>query len=157
MHARRRMVRQLTGRAEPKRIFEINPGMRSSQRWPATRPRSGRRASAHDRSSMAKPWSRKAALLQTTSPHTSLLYRTLRASGQSLKAISAEIAHGGLARASSRATVIESHTAVSAIMDDQSQRLIETVRTSIIGDDQVLSGPYDRRVTYADYTASGRR
>ena len=36
-------------------------------------------------------------------------------------------------------------------------RLIETIRTSIIGDDQVLMGAYGpRRVTYADYTASGR-
>ena len=37
------------------------------------------------------------------------------------------------------------------------ERLLETIRTSIIGDDQVLSGAYGpRRVTYADYTASGR-
>ena len=34
---------------------------------------------------------------------------------------------------------------------------METIRASIIGDDEVLDGPYGgRRVTYADYTASGR-
>ncbi len=38
-----------------------------------------------------------------------------------------------------------------------SARLIESIRSSIIGDDQALDGPYGaRRVTYADYTASGR-
>lgn len=42
-------------------------------------------------------------------------------------------------------------------MKPDTERLIETIRSSIIGADQALTGPYGlRRVTYADYTASGR-
>src|SRR3954467_3226842 len=38
-----------------------------------------------------------------------------------------------------------------------STALIERIRTSVIGEDEAVAGPYGvRRVTYADYTASGR-
>ncbi|HTJ83769.1 MAG TPA: aminotransferase class V-fold PLP-dependent enzyme, partial [Polyangiaceae bacterium] len=42
-------------------------------------------------------------------------------------------------------------------MTPHSARLIDSIRAAIIGDDCALEGPYGaRRVTYADYTASGR-
>jgi selenocysteine lyase/cysteine desulfurase len=38
-----------------------------------------------------------------------------------------------------------------------SERLIESIRAAVIGDDEAVAGPFGvRRVTYADYTASGR-
>ena len=42
-------------------------------------------------------------------------------------------------------------------MDECVQHLVETIRDSIIGDERALDGPFGhRRMTYADYTASGR-
>jgi selenocysteine lyase/cysteine desulfurase len=42
-------------------------------------------------------------------------------------------------------------------VEERVQLLIETIRTGIIGDDRSIEGPFGpRRVTYADYTASGR-
>src|SRR4249919_1684636 len=40
---------------------------------------------------------------------------------------------------------------------DETSALIERIRRSVIGDDEAVPGPFGlRRVTYADYTASGR-
>ncbi len=42
-------------------------------------------------------------------------------------------------------------------MEKDTLKLIESIRTGIIGDDRAVEGPFGvRRVTYADYTASGR-
>ncbi len=43
------------------------------------------------------------------------------------------------------------------IVEKSILKLIESIRTGIIGDDRAVEGPFGvRRVTYADYTASGR-
>ena len=42
-------------------------------------------------------------------------------------------------------------------MTNSTDHLVETIRNSIVGSDAAIDVPYGlRRVTYADYTASGR-
>ncbi|MFI5226884.1 MAG: aminotransferase class V-fold PLP-dependent enzyme, partial [Candidatus Limnocylindrales bacterium] len=55
-----------------------------------------------------------------------------------------------------RSTAGDGTTRASRLAHDP-DALVETIRSSVIGDDEAVAGPFGvRRVTYADYTASGR-
>jgi selenocysteine lyase/cysteine desulfurase len=49
------------------------------------------------------------------------------------------------------------HSTLYSILEETDNNLIQNIRANVIGEGEVFHGPFgDRRITYADYTASGR-
>ncbi len=76
-----------------------------------------------------------------------------------------ETLHGGSGEVAYQPSVTDSPIEVAALpaldgpppLDEKKRRLLETIRGAIIGQNEALDTPYGLlRVTYADYTASGR-
>ncbi len=51
----------------------------------------------------------------------------------------------------------ESTFSTSPVASQEPEALVAAIREQIVGEDQLFTGPFgDRKITYADYTASGR-